>query len=201
MSRQTSAAWLKQRYAEGERDFHHINLHRANLAGTNLSWADLAGADLSGADLSWDDLTGADLSGADLKGANLAWADLAGANLSWADLTGADLTGANLSGANLKGADLTEADLTGADLTGMKNPPSGSHSLIAAVLRQAAGEDAKRRSVAGLVLISRDWCWRQFAVIAQDLWDAETRAWIVEKLGVWPQFLTLLQRYGFVDAN
>ena len=74
-----------------------------------------------------------------------------------------DLYGANLSGAYLSGARMNW----------------NSHDMIAEVLRRAADNDVARRSFAGLVLVSRDWCWKQFAAldIPQDL-----RAWVVATL-------------------
>lgn len=181
MSSETLASLLRQRYEQGGRDFRHADLSGVNLSGVNLS-----GASLAWADLSWADLTGANLSGANLLGANLLGANLSGADLSGADLGNAELTGANLRNAHLSGA---------------KNPPVSSHDFLAETLRQAAGEDAKRRSVAGLVLVSRDWCWKQFAVVAHEQWSSDTRAWIVQTLQMWPEVLGLLRHYGFLDAD
>ena len=92
--------------------------------------------------------------GADLVGADLVGADLRGAYLRDADLVGADLTRANL-----RGADLRWADLRGAYLNW------NSHDLIAELLRQAAGESWQRRALAGLILVSRDWCWKDFLAL------------------------------------
>ena len=97
-------------------------------------------------------LHGADLAGANLSGANLAGANLSGANLSRADLAGANLSGANLSDANLSGANLSDATINWS-----------SHALIAELLRGAAGNDVDRRMIAGLILVSPDWCWAKFA--------------------------------------
>jgi hypothetical protein len=99
--------------------------------------------------------------GADLGGADLVGADLRGADLVGAYLVGAYLGGADLGGADLRGADLRGADLVGADLRGAKFNWS-SHDLIAEVLRREAGADVEKRKVAGLILISRDWCWNDF---------------------------------------
>jgi hypothetical protein len=137
-------------------DLFGANLRRANLSDANLSRANLSRADLFGADL-----FGADLFGADLFGADLFGADLSGANLSGANLSGANLRRANLSGANLSGANLRRANLSGAGLRGaMFNWQS--HDLSAEVLRQAAGDDVQRRMLAGLILVSRNWCWNVF---------------------------------------
>ena len=101
------------------------------------------------------------LRGADLRGADLSGGDLFGADLRGADLFGADLRGADLRGAGLRGADLSRADLRGADLRRAKFNWQ-SHDLLAEALRRAAGHDVQRRMLAGLLLISRDWCWDVF---------------------------------------
>jgi hypothetical protein len=140
----------------------------ANLSGANLSGAHLSGAHLSGANLSDADLSGANLSGANLYVANLSGANLSGANLSVANLSGAHLSRANLSGANLYGAHLNWT----------------SHDLLAEVLRQAAGDDLPRRMLAGLALVSRDWCWQQF--IRLDI-APELRQWAIDALAQYVQ--------------
>jgi len=131
-----------------------------------LRWAKLSEADLSGAYL-----RGVNLSEADLRGANLSGADLSGANLSGADLSGAKLSGADLSGANLSEADLREATINWQ-----------SHDLIAVILRRAAADDVQRRMLAGLILISRDWCWKKF--LALEI-DPDVRQWALTELRQW----------------
>jgi uncharacterized protein YjbI with pentapeptide repeats len=68
------------------------------------------------------------------------------------DLRGADLGGANLDGANLDGATINW----------------NSHDLIAELLRRAAGDDVEKRKVAGLILVSRDWCWGDFLLLRKE---------------------------------
>ena len=114
--------------------------------------------------------------GIDLSGANLCGTDLAGADLSGADLTGADLSGADLGGAVLSGAFLHGADLTGAVVSWQ------SHDMIAEILRRAAADNPARRMLAGLILISRDWCWDEF--LALDI-DSELRRWALDELRQW----------------
>jgi len=108
--------------------------------------------------------------------ANLSGADLSVANLSGANLYRANLYGANLYGANLSGANLYGANLYGANLSWQ------SHDLLAEILRREAGDDIKRRSFAGLILISRDWCWStwlKLEVTAEVRWAASVLAkWI-----------------------
>ena len=114
------------------------------------------------------------------------------ADLSGADLSGADLFGANLSGANLYEANLYEADLSEANLSRITVSWT-SHDLVAEILKRAAQQDVPRRMLAGLVLVSRDWCWQNFveADIASDL-----RQWALTELRKWvkaedcaPEFL------------
>ena len=169
------------RYEAGERDFH----------GYGIRGADLYCADLSGADLRECVFNGADLSDVDFTGANLAGADFTRADLSYAILCGANLESAHLFCANLTNASLLEA----------LNPPLSSHEFIAEVLRQHIEDNLERRAVAGLVLVSRDWCWKQFGEIAREQWSAETRTWIVDTLGHWPKIRACLLRYGFIDRE
>ena len=56
------------------------------------------------------------------------------------------------------------ANLFGADLSGAAINWN-SHDLIAELLRQAAGESWQRRALAGLILVSRDWCWKEFLAL------------------------------------
>ena len=104
---------------------------------------------------------GANLSCANLSGAYLNCADLSCADLSCADLRYADLRGAYLNHTDLRGANLRGADLWGADLSGATINWQ-SHDLVSGILCRAAGEVIERRKIAGLVLVSRDWCWDQF---------------------------------------
>lgn len=106
---------------------------------------------------------GADLAGADLAGAYLAHANLAHANLARADLASAYLAHADLAHANLARAKINWT----------------SHDLLSELLRRAAGNDLQKRSLAGLPLVSRDWCWNQF--IALQL-PEELRAWAIDTL-------------------
>ena len=85
---------------------------------------------------------------------------------------------AYLRGADLRGVNLRGADLDGADLEGAKNIWQ-SHDLIAEVLRRAAGEDIEKRKLAGLILISRDWCWSKFVAVAL---DDPLKAWAFDVL-------------------
>lgn len=124
-----------------------------------------ARADLCSADLFGANLRAANLFGANLFGANLRDADLHNADLRYADLHNADLCDANLGYANLCYADLRNANLRNADLFGATINWQ-SHDLIAELLRRAAGEDVERRKVAGLILVSRDWCWDRFLGMA-----------------------------------
>mgnify|MGYP000906847437 CR=1 FL=1 len=133
--------------------------------------ADLGGAYLGGADLGGADLRGAYLGGADLRGADLRGADLRGA-----DLGGADLRDADLGGADLRGAYLGDADLGGA------RPGWRSHALISELLRREAGDDLDKRSLAGLVAISVDWCFDEWIPLIA---THPLASWAVETLRPW----------------
>lgn len=67
------------------------------------------------------------------------------------------------------------ADLRDADLSGVK-PNWDSHALLSALLLSAAAKDANKRKVAGLILVSPDWCWREFLSIDDPLthWALKT---------------------------
>ena len=95
----------------------------------------------------------------------------------WLDGEGgerADLRHANLRGVDLWDANLRHADLRRADLRW------SSHNLISEILRQSAGDSRPKREIAGLIAVSRDWCWRDFARQADNIrpyllsWSAET---------------------------
>ncbi len=140
----------------------------------------------SGAYLGGAYLGGAYLGGADLRGAYLGGADLRGAYLRGADLRGADLRGAYLRGAYLRGAYLRGAYLRGAKVDW------NSHDLIAEILLRAAGPDVEKRKVAGLILVSRDWCWSSFHRLESDPlfpWAVSALAAFVQPGDAAPSFL------------
>ena len=73
----------------------------------------------------------------------------------------ANLVGANLVGANLVRANLVRANLDGANLDGAKINWN-SHALISRILLNAAGNHIGHRKIAGLILVSPDWCWSKW---------------------------------------
>ena len=89
---------------------------------------------------------------------------------------GSDLSYSDLSYSNLSGSDLRYSDLSGSNLSGSKINWQ-SHDIIAELLRLEAGDDIQKRMVAGLILVSRDWCWNQFLAI-----EHEQRNWALETL-------------------
>jgi len=106
-------------------------------------------------------------------------------------LIGANLNGANLSGAYLSGADLREADLRGAYLENI-TVNWQSHDLIAEILKRAAGDNMKKRQLAGLILISRELCWNDFLAmkLLHTKWALnELRKWVKDGDGA-PDVLT-----------
>lgn len=126
------------------------------MAGQGWAWLGEVGR--GGAWLGWARHGMARRGVADPRGADLGEADLYGADLHGADLGEADLHTADLRGASLGGASLGEATLNW-----------NSHDLVAEILRRAAGEDPERRKIAGFVLVSHDWCWRQFLALDDPL--------------------------------
>jgi Pentapeptide repeats (8 copies) len=102
-----SAEELLARYAQGERDFRHLDLQGLCLRGAELRGIHLVKCDLVGVDL-----TDAILNDCNLRKSALQKAILCGANLSGSDLRGADFSDADLSGADLTNADAREADFT-----------------------------------------------------------------------------------------
>ena len=86
---------------------------------------------------------------------------------------------ANLQNANLQDADLWDAGLQGAKLNWI------SHDLLSEILRRAAGDDIDKRMAAGLLLVSRDWCWRDMARANGDDRHKALLAWAIEMLRPW----------------
>jgi hypothetical protein len=91
------------------------------------------------------------------------------ANLREADLRGADLREANFCLVNLRGADLRWAQLNWQ-----------SHELVSSILFSAAGDNVQRRMLAGLVLVSQDWCWEYFLAL-----DVAEKDWAISELRKW----------------
>jgi len=168
----------------------------------SLVGADLRNADLNYANLYNADLHNADLYNADLRNANLRYANLYNADLGYADLRNADLCNANLRYAYLRYADLGYADLRNADLCNadLRNVKLDntvinwqSHDLLAEILRQNAGDFVDRRMLAGLILVSRDWCWDKFITLEiskkSQLWAFKTLAKYITENDNHPEIL------------
>ena len=62
----------------------------------------------------------------------------------------------------------SNANLDGANLRGAKSIWQ-SHDIIAEILRREAGDDIEKRKLVGLILVSRDWCWKDFLQHADPL--------------------------------
>ena len=108
-------------------------------------------------------------------------ANLIGADLPWADLTRANLTRADLIGANL-----TRANLIGAKINWQ------SHTLIAELLKRSAPTDIEKRKIAGLILISTEWCWSKWLELRRDPlfdWAVDTLAGYVQEGDNAPEIL------------
>ena len=136
--------------------FREANLLLTDLSNANCTGADFYGACLSGSDMGYGNFEGASFDGATLEEVDLGCTNLAGANFAHADLSHADLRQAVI-----KQTDFYEADFSGATFD------TGCHEIIAEILRHAAVNAAtdsfRKRMLAGLVLVSKDWCWSEFA--------------------------------------
>lgn len=73
-----------ERVAQGDRQFHNLDLPYICLTNVNLSGLDLRGANFRGSTFIWADLRGANLEGADLRGATFLWTSLHSTNLAHA---------------------------------------------------------------------------------------------------------------------
>ncbi|MFX0183344.1 MAG: pentapeptide repeat-containing protein [Candidatus Hodarchaeota archaeon] len=98
----------------------------------------------------------ADLRYTNLKFANLRCANLEHANLENASLRHANLRCANLRHANLENASLKSANLENASLNW------DSHQLLSQIILNHAGNNIKKRMIAGLIMVSLDLCWNDF---------------------------------------
>ena len=95
-------------------------------------------------------------------------------------LSRADLSGAYLSGADLRGAYLSGAYLRGEYEGKTVQMNWESHDLISFLLMLDAGKDMEKRKVAGLILVSRDMCWDDFAKLNDPL-----APWVIDTLAKW----------------
>jgi uncharacterized protein YjbI with pentapeptide repeats len=128
--------------------------------------------------LRFSDLSNSDLSNSNLSNSNLRYSNLSNSNLSNSNLSCSDLSCSDLSCSDLSGSDLSGSDLSGSDLSG-SNLNWQSHDLIAEILLRSAGDDYEKRSIAGLILISRDWCWDKFVALPV---SNEIITWFIDTL-------------------
>lgn len=187
-------------------------VYRGELRKVKFRGRELSGADFRGADLSSADFEGANLNHAVFHGANLYHANFKQANLEDADFSGADCFGANFQDARLDStdfsrailifADFSNADLcsvtfTGSDLTRVclqgVQTDGADPTLAAWILRNAAGDDPDKRALAGLVLLSDDWCWADFIALRHP-----AREWAIEILGSIDGFREELIEHGML---
>ncbi len=185
-------------------------LRKVKFRGKQLPYADLRGAnlrsaDFEGANLEHADFRGASLYHASFKNTNLEDANFGGAYCIYADFQGACLDGTDFSRAELSFADFGSADLNNvefaaADLTRVNFSnvqTNGSDTTLAAwILCNAAGDDPDKRSLAGLVLFSGDWCWPDFVALQHP-----ARAWAIEVLGTINGYREELIGYGLLKVE
>lgn len=74
------------------------------------------------------------------------------------------------------GSDLSWSNLSGSNLSW------SSHDLLAEVLRRAAGDNIQHRMIAGLLLVSREWCWDEFLAV-----EGVDNEWALRELAKWIQ--------------
>lgn len=105
-----------------------------------------------------------------------------------ANLSYADLGYANPSGVDLKNTSLSDANLSWE-----------SHDLIAEVLLRAAEQDPQRRSFAGLILVSRDWCWDEWVSLVKEF--PNEGKWAFEILSSWKGFRQRISAYDLGELS
>jgi len=186
------AASLKEAIEKAVRD--RVDLSRAYCAGADLRDASLPHARFAGADFTGAVFHRAYMIECCFREATLDRAMLDYAYAPWcnfirartnatrfarADLTRADFTNADLTHANFIRANLENACFQGARV------PWRSHDAVAEILRQHAGKDPAKRMIAGLVIVSRDWCWRDFA---KALTHDEIGKWVIDTLWEYVDF-------------
>lgn len=137
----------------------------------NLRWANLEGAKL----------LGLNLQGADLRDSWLMDANFHGSNLCGADFERARMRFANLSNTDLRAAYFHKTDLFDTYFKGAQLNWT-SHELLSELLRQSAGNNVKRLMVAGLPLVTREWCWKEYLKVEI---DPEIKKWVKETLSKW----------------
>lgn len=89
-------------------------------------------------------------------------------NMRDSRFTGTNFEKAAIWGTNFRGGKFDEAILTWE-----------SHDLISAILLGDAGDCPKKRSLAGLIQCSLDWCWEDFLEVehSERAWGLSTLAW------------------------
>ena len=177
-----------------ESDLSHCDLQRAKFREAKLALVDLSNADCSGGDFQDACLSGADMSYGNFEGATFAYATLEDSNLGCADLAGVDFERANLHGADFRSAVIKQTNFYAADLSGVQFD-SGCHEIISEILRQAAGKDVQKRMLAGLVLVSKDWCWSEFGHFLSEAGMTDLFAWALGVLEGWECLQDCTQRW------
>lgn len=129
---------------------------------------------------------------ADLRDADLIrMLRIDGMNVDSSDLSGVRFGPANVERVafefcDLRGADFRSASLWGATffqckLAGIR-PQWSSHDLIAALLMAEARQSIAKRKLAGLLLVSRDWCWGQVDQYLTQYGDRDSTRWALTTL-------------------
>jgi hypothetical protein len=148
-------------------DLSHVSLDGARFDGASFYGARFDGASFYGARFYGARFDGASFYGARFDGASFDGASFDGASFDGASFYGASFYGARFDGASFDGASFDGASFDGASFYGAKLSWS-SHDILSEILRLAAQGNVERRKVAGLILVSRDWCWEEFLGLASD---------------------------------
>ena len=171
-------------------------LDGANLDGARLQFVDLTGASLMNASMRRTELWSVqarsacfagvradeshwhfvDLSRTDFSAARVGEALLRSCSMRRATFASADLSDAALAQCDCRDADFTDANLAGVDTLGsiFSGARLGSargwtiaREAVVEVLRRELDNDPARARLFGAIAINRDWCWDEWAVMAE----------------------------------
>lgn len=168
----TKAEFISQR-RDGRHNFRNIDLREIDFSHTDLRGCSFNNSDLYHCNFHMANLTGVDLTGTDLAYANFSFSRCHDTLLNFARAVRSQWEYATLTDADLRNINLYQANLNGANLDGA-NINWFSHEIIAQILLNDAGDNPEQRQIAGLVLVSRDWCWDRLMEVPA---VAEARGW------------------------
>lgn len=151
-------------HRKGVKGLGNLNLSGISFKGINLSGHDMSGSNLRRSCFYQCDLEAANLQNADLTSVSFIACDLGDASFDGADLYGCAFVGCRFSGATFERVEMNWA----------------SHELIGYRLFEAAGDNADKRKIAGLIYLSEDWCWTDFINI-----PSRHKDWVYRTMKSW----------------